>query len=51
MLMLASGFTPPLEQATQPLALFNRHVRSHFAVSQDKLNSLWQVRPTPNPQP
>lgn len=42
MLMLASGFTPPLEQALQPLALFNRHVRSHFAVSQDKLNSLWQ---------
>ena len=42
MLMLASGFTPPLEQALQPLALFNRHVRSHFAVSQQKLDELWR---------
>ena len=45
--MLAAGTGFPIEQAVQPLALFNRHVRARYAKSQNKLDFFYEPPPIP----
>ena len=44
-LMLAAGTGFPIEQAVQPLALFNRYVRARYAKSQNRLDFFYEPPP------